>query len=102
MNFVRSALLGLCLTSAWVSAQAQLRIGQTVGVTGAVAATVQEASLGAQLYLDAINAKGGVGGEKIELLTLDDKFDPKLTVSNAKELVEDKGVLALLDRKSVV
>ena len=95
MTFIRSALLGLCLTSAWVSAQAQLRIGQTVGVTGAVAATVQEASLGAQLYLDSINAIGGVGGEKIELLTLDDKFDPKLTVSNAKELIEDKGVLAL-------
>ncbi|BDT70598.1 Leu/Ile/Val-binding protein [Comamonadaceae bacterium OS-4] len=95
MTFIRSALLGLCLSSAWVSAQAQLRIGQTVGVTGAVAATVQEASLGAQLYIDSINAKGGVGGEKIELLTLDDKFDPKLTVSNAKELMEDKGVLAL-------
>ncbi|WP_394755759.1 ABC transporter substrate-binding protein [Rhodoferax sp.] len=75
--------------------QAQILIGQTVGVTGAVAATVNEASVGAQLYIDAINAKGGVNGEKIEILTLDDKFDPKLTALNARKLIEEKGVIAL-------
>lgn len=95
MTLFRSIFWGLCFASAWSSAQAQLKIGQTVGVTGAVAATVQEAGLGAQLYLDAVNAKGGIGGEKVELITLDDKFDPKLTLANAKELIEDKGVLAL-------
>lgn len=91
----RSALLGFCMATATVAAMAQIRIGQTVGVTGAVAATVKESSFGAQLYLDAINAKGGVGGEKIELITLDDKFDPKLTAANARELIEQRQVLAL-------
>jgi ABC-type branched-subunit amino acid transport system substrate-binding protein len=95
MTLFRSILWGLCFASAWSSAQAQLKIGQTVGVTGAVAATVQEAGIGAQLYIDSVNAKGGVSGEKVELITLDDKFDPKLTLANAKELIEDKGVLAL-------
>jgi ABC-type branched-subunit amino acid transport system substrate-binding protein len=56
---------------------------------------VQESSAGAQLYLDATNAKGGVNGEKIELITLDDKFDTKLTAANARELIEKRGVLAL-------
>ncbi|BEU97918.1 ABC transporter substrate-binding protein [Acidovorax sp. DW039] len=83
------ALLG------WATCQAQLLVGQTVGVTGPAAATVQEASQGASLYLDAINAKGGVGGQKIELITLDDKFDTKLTLDNARTLIEQKGVLAL-------
>ena len=59
------------------------------------AATVQEASQGASLYLDHVNAKGGVGGQKIELLTLDDKFDTKLTLDNARVLIEQKGVLGL-------
>jgi len=87
--------MGLWLASSCLCANAQLKIGQTVGVTGAVAATVKEASLGAQLYLDAVNAKGGVGGEKIELITLDDKFDTQLALTNAKELIENRGVLAL-------
>jgi branched-chain amino acid transport system substrate-binding protein len=91
----RSTLLALCLVSTTLTAWSQIRIGQTVGVTGAVAATVQESSAGAQLYLDATNAKGGVNGEKIELITLDDKFDTKLTAANARELIEQRGVLAL-------
>lgn len=80
---------------AWGTCQAQILIGQTVGVTGSAAATVQEASQGASLYLDHVNAKGGVGGQKIELLTLDDKFDTKLTLDNARVLIEQKGVLGL-------
>src|SRR3990167_10016644 len=95
MISLRSALLGLCIASVGTTAFAQLKIGQTTGVTGAVAATVKESSLGAQLYLDATNAKGGVNGEKIELITLDDKFDTKLAAANARELIEQRQVLAL-------
>jgi len=95
MTALRAALLGLCMATAGVPALAQIKIGQTTGVTGAVAATVKETSLGAQMYLDTVNAKGGVGGEKIELITLDDKFDTKLAAANARELIEQRGVLAL-------
>lgn len=93
LPWLRTSLaLALC---AWGACQAQILIGQTVGVTGSAAATVQEASQGASLYLDHVNAKGGVGGQKIELLTLDDKFDTKLTLDNARVLIEQKGVLGL-------
>ena len=78
-----------------ISTQAQILIGQTVGVTGAVAATVKESMTGAMLYIDAINAKGGVAGERIEVVTLDDKFDPKLAAANARTLIEERHVLAL-------
>jgi ABC-type branched-subunit amino acid transport system substrate-binding protein len=77
------------------AAQAQLLIGQTVGVTGAIAATVKESMQGANLYLDSVNAQGGIAGEKVEVITLDDKFDPKLTLANAKTLIEERHVLAL-------
>ncbi len=84
------ALAGLCCSPA----QAQIRIGQTAGFTGAAASGVQEASAGAQLYLNAVNSKGGIAGQKLELVSLDDKFDPKLAAENAKILI-DKGVIAL-------
>ncbi len=85
------------LVLAWIcaGAQGQILIGQTVGLTGAVAATVKEARAGAMLYIDSVNAKGGVRGEKIELVTLDDKFDPQRAVENARILIEEKNVLAL-------
>ena len=76
-------------------AQAQIVIGQTAGFSGAVAAGVKETTDGARLYIDSINAKGGVHGQKIELISLDDKFDPKLAAENARKLVEERNVLAL-------
>ncbi|HET7795195.1 MAG TPA: ABC transporter substrate-binding protein [Rhizobacter sp.] len=80
----------LCVTPAW----AQIKIGQTAGFSGAVAASVKEATDGAKLYFDAVNAHGGVGGSQIQLVSLDDKFDPKLAAANAKQLI-DGGVICL-------
>ena len=77
------------------ASQAQILIGQTAGFTGPVGAGVKETTAGAKLYLDAINAKGGVGGQQIELVSLDDKFDPKLAADNARKLVEEQNVLAM-------
>ena len=77
------------------ASHAQIRIGQTAGFTGTVGAGVKETTDGAKLYLDAINAKGGVGGQKIELISLDDKFDPKLAVENARNLIEEQNVVAM-------
>lgn len=95
MSRVRWAI-GACLCVPWcLLAHAQILIGQTVGVTGAVAATVKEASTGAMLYLDAVNARRGVGGEKIEIITLDDKFDTTLAVVNARKLIEERQVVAM-------
>jgi ABC-type branched-subunit amino acid transport system substrate-binding protein len=78
-----------------MAAQAQILIGQTAGFTGAVAAGVKETTDGAQLYFDAVNAKGGVGGQPIKLISLDDKFDPKLAAVNAQKLIEEQGVIAM-------
>ena len=76
-------------------AWAQLRIGQPSGFTGSVAAGVKENTEGAKLYFDAVNARGGINGQKIELISVDDRFDPKVTVELAHDLVTQKKVLAL-------
>lgn len=87
----------------WISAlalwaatcQADVLIGQTAGFTGPVGASVKETTDGAKLYLDSVNRAGGVNGEKIKLVSLDDKFDPKLAAENAKTLITQQNVLAL-------
>jgi len=85
-----AALLAIT-TPVW----AQLRIGQPSGFTGSVAAGVKENTAGAALYFDAVNARGGVNGQKVELISVDDKFIPKVTVEVARELITKQGVLAL-------
>jgi branched-chain amino acid transport system substrate-binding protein len=83
------------LSLACMNAGAQIRIGQTSGFTGPVAASVGEINVGAKLYLDHVNASGGIGGQQIELVSLDDRNQPDLTVENATRLVADPKVVAL-------
>ena len=87
-------VLALWLASS-AMAWAQIRIGQPSGFTGAVAAGVKENTEGARLYLEAVNAKGGINGQKVELVSVDDQFDPKKTVAAATELLDTQGVVAL-------
>lgn len=85
-------LAGALLTG---GASADILIGQTTAVSGPVAASVGETLVGVHLYLDHVNAKGGVHGERIQLITLDDKFEPKLAGENARRLIEEDNVAAL-------
>lgn len=90
------ATLGLAsLITITAPAWAQLRIGHPSGITGSVAAGVKENTDGARLYFDAVNARGGVNGQKIELVAVDDKFDPKITVEVSRQLITEQKVLAL-------
>lgn len=86
------------LLGAAFSAQAQIVVGQTNGVTGQVAASVKELNLGAKLYIDHVNATGGVNGQKIELIAMDDGFDPKRTAANAQALIDKNAVALFLTR----
>ncbi|GAB4060142.1 ABC transporter substrate-binding protein [Uliginosibacterium sediminicola] len=85
----------LAALSLALPARADILIGQTTGLTGPVAAGVKETQLGAQLYLDAINAQGGVHGQKVRLLTLDDQFEAAKAANNAETLITQNKVLAL-------
>jgi branched-chain amino acid transport system substrate-binding protein len=93
-TLLRLFAVALSITLAGPLASAQIVIGQTAGFTGAVAASVKETTDGAKLYFEAVNARGGINGQKVELVSLDDKFDPKLALENAKKLI-DQGVVSL-------
>lgn len=77
------------------SAQAQIRIGQSADLSGPASSAVREVNQGAKLYLDAVNAEGGVGGQQIELVSLDDNNKPARAAENAAQLVADRHVVAL-------
>jgi ABC-type branched-subunit amino acid transport system substrate-binding protein len=92
---MKKYIVAVAAALAPVWALSQILIGQTAGFTGPVGAGVKETTDGARLWIDSVNARGGVNGQKIELIQMDDKFEPPLAKANAKVLIEEKNVLAL-------
>ena len=95
MKTYKTLFVAVSLGCAALTAHAELLIGQIAGFTGAIAASSKESLAGAKLYIDSVNAQGGINGEKIELIVMDDKFDPKLSAPAAETLIKQKNVLAL-------
>ncbi len=95
LNTLRAWHCAAWLALASCGAPAQILIGQTAGFSGPASASVKEMTDGAHLYLDAVNARGGLYRQPIELISLDDRFDPALAAQNARELIERRQVVAL-------
>lgn len=100
-----AALLLACITSAAVAAaddgitDTTILIGQTIGITGQIAGAVKELNEGANAYLNGVNKRGGVHGRRIEIMTLDDKFDPATAAINASSLIRKHHVFALFQNR---
>jgi branched-chain amino acid transport system substrate-binding protein len=77
------------------AALAQIRIGQTSALTGPASSAVSEINIGAKLYLNAVNADGGINGQQIELVSLDDNNKAPAAAENAEKLIADQRVVAL-------
>jgi branched-chain amino acid transport system substrate-binding protein len=69
------------------SAEAQTKIGVIEPLTGAAAASGNYVTNGAKIAADEINAKGGVLGQKIELVIEDNKSNPTEAAAVAEKLI---------------
>ncbi len=65
-------------------------------LTGVLAASNAEALQGAQLHLDAVNARGGVKGRRVVLEAIDDGQDPKRSAELFERLHGTGQLLALM------
>lgn len=74
---------------------AQIRIGQTIDLSGGSAEHGKAMLSGIKAYLDPINAAGGIGGRRIELITLDDGGKADRAALNTRSLIERNQVLAV-------
>src|SRR5688500_9468843 len=66
----------------------QVVLGRSGDLTGQLNDLGQEVLKGAQLYFDALNARGGVHGRKVRLVAKDDAYDPRRTLMNVNGYVE--------------
>ena len=93
------ALSALCLSLVLFAgashAQKTWVVGQSAPLSGGNAAFGRDIRDGAAAYFKAVNAKGGVSGLPVELVTLDDKNDRKQAGANTQKLLEANNVVAL-------
>jgi branched-chain amino acid transport system substrate-binding protein len=78
-----------------VTFAADIVIGQSAPLTGGNAELGNDIRRGANAYFAKINDAGGVNGNKIRLVTLDDKNDAKTAGENAKTLIQNEKAIAL-------
>ncbi len=69
-------------------------IGQSIGVSGPVKAVAEDIVHGLEAAFGQINEGGGIGGRRLELRTLDDRFDPAASADNGPALAEQSLLLA--------
>jgi branched-chain amino acid transport system substrate-binding protein len=90
-----AAMLIATALAAPAHAQDAWVIGQSAPLTGGNAAMGRDVRDGALAYFKAVNARGGVAGKPIELVTLDDANDRKTAGTNTTQLLTEKKAVAL-------
>lgn len=92
-----ASVAGLLTTAATAqTAQPTLRIGSTLALTGPLSATALTHKMVGEIYIDQINAKGGLLGRKVEWLVKDDQSKAELARTLYEQLVTSDKVDLLM------
>lgn len=68
-------------------------IGQSAAFSGPASELGNDMRSGAKAYFDYINKLGGVNGRRIELVALDDGYEPERAAANTRTLIKDGAFL---------
>ena len=91
------AVFGLAILLAGEhNAAAQIKIGSVLSVTGPASFLGEPEKRTLEIYVDEINAKGGVNGQKLALIVYDDGADANNARTFATRLVEEDKVAAMV------
>jgi ABC-type branched-subunit amino acid transport system substrate-binding protein len=70
-------------------------LGQSTALTGPLGDLGQEVLKGAKVYFDALNARGGIYGRNIRLVSKDDAYETSKTLENVTAMIAEDKTLAL-------
>jgi branched-chain amino acid transport system substrate-binding protein len=97
-----AALVGLAGSSAHAQksygpgvSDTEIKLGQTMPYSGPISGLSAVGKVEAA-YFRMVNEKGGVNGRMIELISLDDGYNPARTIEQTRKLVEGDQVLAIV------
>ncbi len=94
-SLIFSCVMVLCLSS-FAFAANTIKIGIADSYSGPAAIFGLDMRDGFRMGMNEINAKGGVLGKKLEIVTRDEKFQPAVALAMAKELIMKENVDLLM------
>ena len=104
LRYCTSAVLAALLGAAALPAAAQsapgvsageIVIGQSASFSGSFASEAASYREGALAYLAAVNARGGVHGRQVRLVSLDDGYVVERALDNTRQLIHERQAFAL-------
>lgn len=95
-HVVRATTALILSTTAYTTNAADIVIGQVAPLSGVLASTGRDMVLGAKVYFDHINANGGINGNRISHVVLDDGYKVDETVRLTEELIDKHQAVALI------
>ena len=91
-----AAVACLSVGGAIAQSQAPLVVGSTLSLTGPLSATAMTHKLVGEIYVDQLNARGGLLGRKVEWLVKDDQSKPDLARTLYEQLITSDKVDLLI------
>ena len=92
---IATAALATLAAPAW--AEDAYVIGVTGALTGPVASTQAPAMEAMRIYMERVNAAGGIHGKPVRLVVQDDAAEPSKAAANAKRLLTQDNVGLLIE-----
>ncbi len=97
LRTLAASAAALAMLAAPLGAQDAYVIGLTGALTGPPASTYAPAVEALRIYIERVNAAGGVNGKKVELILQDDSAEPGKAAANAKKLITQDNVILLMN-----
>ncbi|RNC68764.1 MAG: ABC transporter substrate-binding protein [Desulfuromonadales bacterium] len=96
LSSIVASVAAVFVLSSGAFAAAPIKIGALFAVTGPASFLGEPERNTAQMVVDEINAKGGIGGHKVELVVYDTQGDATKAVQAANRLIKDDKVVAII------
>ena len=74
----------------------RILFGQSAAFSGPAQELGKDMRIGIEAAFQEANARGGVHGRQLTLLSLDDAYEPEAAIANTRRLIEQEGVFALI------
>ena len=91
------AISALALGAAPARAQDAYVVGVTADMTGPLGSAYGPVADGMRLYIDKLNAQGGIAGHKVKLVIRDDQSDGTKGAANVKRIIEEDNATLLVN-----
>ena len=95
LYFLATAL-SLVFSSVAMAADNEINIGMSVALSGSASSLGNDMKLGVETLVKHVNQQGGIKGKKINLIALDDSYNPVTAGANVRKLIDKENIIAAI------